>query len=49
MPEITVSQGYYCFMPQSEQSVEAVLEKADKALYYVKEHGRNHYHIIEEA
>lgn len=49
MPEITVSQGYYCFVPQTEQNVEEVLANADKALYYVKEHGRNHYHIIEEA
>ena len=49
LPEITVSQGYYCFIPRFEQSVEEVLAKADKALYHVKEHGRNHYHIIEEA
>lgn len=49
MPEITVSQGYYCFKPQFELSMEEVLTKADKALYHVKEYGRNHYHIIEEA
>ena len=49
MPEITISQGYYCFMPQVEQSLEEILEKADHALYHVKEHGRNNYHIIEET
>lgn len=49
IPEITVSQGYYCFVPQSEQSVEEILAKADKALYHVKENGRNQYYIIEEV
>ena len=49
LPELTISQGYYCFMPKQEQTLEAVLAKADKALYHVKEHGRNNYHIIEEA
>ena len=49
LPEITISQGYYCFMPKKEQTLEEILAKADKALYYVKEHGRNQYRIIEEA
>ena len=49
LPELTISQGYYCFMPKEEQNMEAVLAKADKALYYVKENGRNGYHVIEEA
>lgn len=49
LPELTISQGYYCFMPKQEQTLEELLAKADKALYYVKEHGRNNYHIMKES
>lgn len=46
--ETTVSQGYACFVPHGGENVDALIQHADSALYYVKEHGRNSYRIIEE-
>lgn len=47
-PEVTVSQGYACFIPKRNEEMDAIIERADKALYCVKNNGRNSYHIIEE-
>lgn len=46
--EVTISQGYACFIPKRNEDLDAIIERADKALYYVKNNGRNAYHIIEE-
>lgn len=50
IPEVTISQGYACFIPQEgeDRDKDMLIEHADRALYYVKENGRNAYHIIEE-
>ncbi len=48
LPVITVSQGYSCFVPTKEENVDDLIDHADKALYYVKKHGRNGYHVIVE-
>lgn len=45
---ITVSQGYACFVPTGEEHGDNLIEHADTALYYVKNHGRNGYHVIQE-
>ena len=47
-PKITISQGYCCFIPEETEGVDDLIEHADKALYYVKKHGRNGYHVIVE-
>ena len=47
IPEVTVSQGYCCFVPQKESNLTNMLSMADKALYTVKESGRNGYEVIE--
>ena len=49
IPEITISQGYSCFVPCENEDVDSLIEHADKALYYVKNHGRNGYHVIVES
>jgi len=41
LPEITISQGYCCFIPEKEVDLAEMLSMADKALYKVKENGRN--------
>ena len=43
--EVTISQGYCCFVPEKEVELADMLEMADKALYKVKEHGRNGYEV----
>jgi diguanylate cyclase (GGDEF)-like protein len=46
--ELTVSQGYVFMKPESKMTGVQLVECADNALYFVKEHGRNGYHIIRE-
>lgn len=46
LPKITVSQGYASFVPDPLEDEDGLIEHADKALYYVKGHGKNGYHII---
>lgn len=48
IPKVTISQGYICFIPNGNEDMDAMIERADAALYYVKNNGRNAYHIIEE-
>lgn len=48
-PVITLSQGYSCFMPYEEEQYSNVLERADKALYEVKQNGKNGYQIDREG
>ena len=45
LPEITISQGYCCFVPEKEVDLSDMLTMADRALYQVKEHGRNGYEV----
>ncbi len=45
---LTVSQGYSCFRPYEGERLAGLLEHADKALYKVKDNGRNDYRIILE-
>ncbi len=45
LEEITVSQGYAIGIPEWGDTILDLLDTADKALYYVKEHGRNGYRI----
>lgn len=40
---ISVSQGYYVAVPGEEQTLNDFIDKADTALYHVKENGRDHY------
>lgn len=49
IPEITISQGYVCFVPKGGETAGELIKHADVALYHVKENGRNGYHIITEA
>lgn len=46
MDEVTVSQGYVCMYPRSGDSIESLMDIADKSLYNVKQSGRNSYFII---
>ena len=46
--EVTISQGYIAFYPKGNENRESLIEHADQALYYVKENGRNGYHIMVE-
>ena len=46
--KITLSQGYVCFRPSGEERLSVLLERADKALYKVKNSGKNGYRIILE-
>ena len=48
IPEITFSQGYVTIYPTRIYTSEELLQYADKALYHVKENGRNDYLILEE-
>lgn len=45
IPEVTISQGYCCFVPEKEVELSDMLAMADKVLYKVKEHGRNGYEV----
>ena len=45
LEEITVSQGYAIGIPEWGDTILDLLDTADRALYYVKEHGRNNYRI----
>lgn len=45
---LTVSQGYACFRPYEGERLAGLLEHADKALYKVKDDGKNDYRIILE-
>ncbi len=47
MLKITVSMGI-CEFTQHEDTIYSLLSKADQALYYVKEHGRNNVHVYLE-
>lgn len=44
--EITISQGYYCEIPVEKNDLSQMMSMADKALYKVKENGRNGFEII---
>lgn len=46
---VTVSQGYFCKIPCSGETLEDYLKQADTLLYRVKESGKNHYRIIVDA
>lgn len=46
-PNLTISQGYACFVPEGTESGARLIEHADKALYYVKRNSRNAYYIIQ--
>lgn len=48
IPEVTISQGYAYFIPKEGEEMDALIEHADHALYFVKENGRNSYYIIEK-
>lgn len=48
IPYLTLSQGYASFYPKMDETGRKLLDHADKALYYVKEHGRNGIRIISE-
>lgn len=43
---VSVSQGYYCRVPDDDDELEDVLKKADIQLYRVKENRRNGYQIM---
>ena len=46
--ELTISQGYACVHSGVDRKCTKLLEYADKALYKVKENGRNGYCIIDD-
>lgn len=48
IPKVTISQGYSCFVPTGDEEGVNLIEHADKALYQVKEAGRNGYRILIE-
>ena len=41
IPELTMSQGYSCFIPYQGETVKKVIHHADIILYDVKENGKN--------
>lgn len=45
--EITISQGYCCFVPAEKVDLSEMMSMADKALYKVKKNGRNGFEMIE--
>ncbi len=47
--EVTMSQGYACFVPTKDETTKRAIKHADKALYEVKENGKNSYKIIMES
>lgn len=47
LEEITVSQGYAYGIPEEGDTILDLLDTADKALYQVKENGRDHYRIFD--
>src|SRR5579872_7314031 len=46
--KVTASIGISVF-PEDGEDVETLLKNADKAMYYVKEHGRNNFHFSASA
>lgn len=46
--ELTMSQGYSCFIPNKDETPKKAIKHADKVLYEVKESGKNSYKIIIE-
>ena len=48
IPELTMSQGYSCFVPSHDETVKKAIRHADIILYEVKENGKNAYKIIME-
>ncbi len=47
LEEITVSQGYAYGIPEEGDTILELLDVADKALYHVKENGRNDFVIYD--
>ncbi len=45
---VTISQGYASFLPGRQENRYSLIEHADKALYEVKENGRDGFRIIVE-
>ena len=45
---VTISQGYARFLPSRQENRYSLIEHADKALYEVKENGRDGFRIIVE-
>jgi diguanylate cyclase (GGDEF)-like protein len=45
---VTISQGYASFLPDKQENRNSLIEHADKALYEVKENGRDGFRIIVE-
>ena len=43
-----ILQGYASFLPSRQESRNSLIEHADKALYEVKENGRDGFRIIVE-
>ncbi len=48
IPEISISQGYCCFIPKEAINLSDMMAMADKALYQVKANGRNGFEIIDK-
>ena len=48
IPELTMSQGYACFVPSRGEAVKKAIRHADIILYEVKKSGKNAYKIIIE-
>ena len=48
IPELSMSQGYACFVPSQDETVKKAIQHADSALYEVKRNGKNSYKIIME-
>lgn len=44
--ELTISQGYCVFNAEKARSLDAIICKADQALYQVKKAGRNNYSVL---
>ena len=48
IPELTMSQGYACFVPSRDETVKKAIHHADSILYEVKENGKNSHKIMIE-